>query len=126
MAILHWDIEELRPLWEHSLCAHDWRPPHRTGGVKGPGLLLVKDIGCYLMSNGRPGWTRPNRTHLVAYSEELGGCADWQTLAAWCGAEDFTDLLDEETCLRIFSRRGGRLAVRFETDRRHLRVLRRG
>jgi hypothetical protein len=112
MGVLHWDVETIRPLWEHALCAGDWREPHSPQG-RGPGLLLVKDLGCYLMSNGEPGWARPNRTHVVAYSDELGEEERWGFLARLCGPEDFTDLIDTETCLRVFSRRGGRLVVTF-------------
>jgi hypothetical protein len=124
MRTLHWEIEELRPLWEHALCAPDWREPHAFAGRREPGLLLVKDLGCYIMSNGDPGWVRPNGAHVVAYSEELGADDRWVTLARCCGADDFVDPLDAAACLRIFSRRGGLLAVRFHSGRRFISVRR--
>lgn len=122
MGVLHWEIETLRPLWEHALWAPSWREPHRRSRRKEPGLLLVKDLGCYIMSNGDPGWVRPNRSHVVAYSEELGADDRWETLSRICGTDDFVDPLDAETCLRIFAARDGLLAVTFLPGRRVVAV----
>lgn len=124
MGTLHWGIEELRPLWEHAICAPDWRAPHANLDLREPGLLLVKDLGCYIMSNGEPGWVRPNRSHVVAYSEEIGDDDRWWTLTGICGAEDFVDPIGAATCLRIFARRGGVLTVLFRPGRRFFSVRR--
>lgn len=124
MRTLHWGIEELRPLWEHALGAAEWRAPHPSPGRRGPGLLLVKDLGCYIMSNADPGWVRPNRSHVVAYPDEIGDDDRWETLTPICGADDFVDPISTEACLSIFSRRGGVLVIRFQPGRRLLSVRR--
>lgn len=69
MGVLHWNVEAIRLLWEHALCAADWREPHSPHGRE-PGLLLTA------------------------------------------------------TCLRVFSGRGGRLAVTFLPGVRSIGVRR--
>lgn len=65
------------------------------------GLMLVGDIGVYLMSNGSPGLAgEMGRRHLVAYAEETTpqrnpeGCFDMK-LASF-GADDGVDFLSAE------------------------------
>lgn len=52
--LLKFKIADVLPLMEHSEAASDWRSVYGYPDSKGPGLILVKDDGAYLMSNGLP------------------------------------------------------------------------
>lgn len=61
----------------------------------GPALFLVKDRGCYLMSNAA-GQVRDPATNTlpVAYAHGLGADADYDDLKYVCGGDDFCELIE--------------------------------
>jgi hypothetical protein len=62
------------------------------------GLCLVKDTGCYLMSNGLPRLLNTDESRsLVAYAEGLGPHCDYDTLRTACGGDDFAEFLPAES-----------------------------
>jgi hypothetical protein len=65
--LLKFKTADLKPLVEHAKAATEWRMGYETDMEPQPALLLVKDHGAYLMSNGVP--REPDS--MVVYAE---GC----------------------------------------------------
>ena len=59
----------------------------------GPSLWLVKDEGCYLMSNAADQPRGPDDRLLCVYAKSLGPDCDYQSLREACGGDDFCEPL---------------------------------
>lgn len=119
-----------------ELLAHAKAAPSHSAGYSqlpdpGPGLLLVKDAGIYLMSNGRPGLPveegKPGEKVVYAQGfepaktiEDRGG--DWdkqyRKIQAAAGGDDFVEFIPE----KAFGSLEPAGAVRITMTRRKLAV----
>lgn len=95
-------IADIKPLIDHATAAPDHWHPMGYEKSKGPGLILVKDDGVYLMSNGTPGEMADGSvaekgkegTRKVVYAEKHGK-GTWVSgddYAEWFSTKDFADL----------------------------------
>ena len=103
MTKLIFDANTLRPLWKHAREATAHR--ESCGEHTGPALLLVKDEGIYLMSNGLPILATqkpaPNGTGMmdcsqVAYAQGFDPYAEdrmdvWDRAHDAVGGDDFSE-----------------------------------
>lgn len=134
MARLSFAGADLVPLIEHARHSKDHSMPYGHGR-KEPGLLLVKDDGIYLMSNGRPGQSaeKDATTKLrVAYAkgyEALSGTpaqrsAQYDKIRAAVGGDDFVEFLGLSSVGGI--KPGDTLVVTLNSDSMRLDVQRPG
>ncbi|HYF33733.1 MAG TPA: DUF3085 domain-containing protein [Prosthecobacter sp.] len=90
--------------------------------AKKPGLLLVKDSGVYLMSNGIPcllqdgttGKPVPGNINKVVYAEG-------HTAETWIGGDDYVEFFDITTFEEAVAKR--HTAIIFDVGPSHIRVL---
>ena len=118
---VEFDLADARELWEHAQASPEFLPMFDEQ-ITEPGLLLVKDQGVYLMSNGEPCLQRPGAEEghsKVVYAE--GFDPERADIDAWydsarhiCGGDDFSELLDRELCEQLFAERAAtRMRVTF-------------
>jgi hypothetical protein len=90
-------LDEVMRLVEWALSSTTDTLPY-TSEPAPPGLLLVKDDGCYLMANTRPRQTRPGARGeevVVVYAEGLeSGSERYEIVRDVCGGDDFAEFLD--------------------------------
>lgn len=98
MAILSFDRNQVRELYVHA--AKSIKHTASLGVEdQGPALLLVKDDGIYLMSNGlpqskpQPHDPAPFRNNRVVYAEDYGPGSDLQSIRASLGGDDFVEMI---------------------------------
>lgn len=107
------------PTWDDLVDASKWKPgttPNAHGWVESkdidpakiPARLdLVKDEGIYLMSNGAPRWIEPGTKHSkVVYGLGYGPDADYGTLVAAVGGDDFALPLDAADVRELVNHEG--------------------
>lgn len=101
-SILTFSMDELRPIINHARTSRNHRAAYADIGEQspGPGLMLVKDDGIYLMSNGMPGFMRTDiKAHRVCYARGYDPTKDddvWERSRAAVGGDDFAQLFDLE------------------------------
>jgi hypothetical protein len=103
MALLEFDLAEVRQLCEHAIAAKERHLNYITtlapedAPEAQPGLILVGDHGVYLMSNGKPGLTKEDgKRHVVAYAKGINPTVDdfdtwWEAKRATYGGDDGAD-----------------------------------
>lgn len=122
MPYLAFDLEQVEELMAHAEAATDWSMGYDLDDAKPePALLLVKDEGIYLMSNGLPGLPRKDgqEGHHVVYAKGYDPTADdrehvWEAARAAVGGDDFVEVLPWIAAIRELRRR--------EPDRRYLMI----
>lgn len=93
--LLKFSIADIRPLYEHAKSCQEWLGAYVDATA--PGLLLVKDEGAYIMSNGRP-----------LLKEADGECSKvvyadgYRPEYGHIGGDDFVELLDQKLCEQVF------------------------
>lgn len=96
--IYKFKASDIRPLWQHAKQSPKHITPYEPDREAQPGLILVKDQGVYLMSNGEPGLlkTGTKSSHVVVYAEghnpDVDDFDDW-----YVGGDDFAVGLDWPT-----------------------------
>ncbi len=113
MKVLRFNLSEIQPLVDHAAKAKIHTPTfaQRYEEVEGqfvekkklevsPGLILVKDQGTYLLSNGalKEGETASN-LGLISYAEGTNPKTDpdwWDVSRELCGGDDFAEYLPLE------------------------------
>lgn len=109
-AVLDFNIDEVKRIVAHAKAA----PKHMAwyGEEQGAAVLLVKDEGIYLMSNGlpfdpaEPGDARDVR-RFVAYAKGFGPKAGYDKIRAAVGGDDFSEPIpaaDFETAIKAGDR----------------------
>lgn len=102
--MLHFPINQIRPLVEHAKNAPEHRAPYEGHSADNPvGLMLVGDQGVYLMSNGAPGFFKfpkePKKgDQVVVYANEINPITmefdDWWHNKQECfGGDDNVELI---------------------------------
>ena len=101
MRLLKFKTEDIRKLAEHSLKAEKRRltfDQEKEGVAVPRGLILAKDQGVYLLSNGlNEGEKPPGELGLVVYAENCNPETDkdWYDNARnICGGDDFAEFID--------------------------------
>jgi len=125
--MIHFPIRDLLPLLTHSENAPEqgvtfqhlvdptcWKPNATViHGLRvdakdvdktkiPPSLILVKDQGCYFMSNGQPELPGTTSRNHVVYGNETGP-DDYESTRRLCGGDDFAELIDCKTIREILN-----------------------
>lgn len=87
IGVAEFKYSDLVPLIQHAKSTK--RHLQHDGTKTGPGLLLVKDQGCYFVSNGLP---RKSGT-LVVYAKGYGPDCDHSILQQVFGGDDFVEFV---------------------------------
>lgn len=117
-AVLDFNVDEVHRIVEHAKAAPAHMP--HFGEAQGACVLLVKDSGIYLMSNGLPHdpVTPGARSRFVAYAKNYGPTA-YAACRAAVGGDDFTEPFPlEEFALAI----GGATHVRIVVTEKSVHV----
>lgn len=117
---LRFKLADLKPLIDHAKAAPDHQMGYGEEGPKRPALQLVKDSGCYLMSNGIPRLpdpkAKPGETRsLVVYA---AGCHKDDE---WIGGDDFVEVLGIEDFERLIA--AGRKTVVIKLTEDQLEII---
>lgn len=94
-------------LGDDGLLLHPLKPDEIDGSLIPAGLWLVKDSGCYLMSNAADLPVDASTGSLpVAYARGLDSKADADDLRYVCGGDDFCEFVEADPQLVEFLRKG--------------------
>ena len=124
MTTLKFKKDELRRVVEHSANAPSHNMGWESDTPEGPAIILVKDDGIYLMSNGEPADIVKDPTRFVAYArgyDPRDGDV-WEKCRAAVGGDDFAETipLDKTTIDCILG--GVELTVRITSNAIELRT----
>lgn len=112
------NVEDLKPLVEHSRHSQEHGAPYGIGTPE-PGLYFVHDQGVYLMSNGKPGLMRENgEMHQVVYAQDMSPSDEdwWETARAAVGGDDFAELIPLDNIVTAIERGARHFIIRVFPD----------
>ncbi len=119
-------------LLEHAKAAPRTVSPYGLTPDPGPGVILVKDDGVYLMSNGEPGLRGTETTNKVVYAqgyEALPATASTEERIARydkirdaAGGDDFAEFVPAKSLTALEP--GGSLEVELSADKMTIAVVR--
>jgi hypothetical protein len=123
MSTLRFPIEGVRKLMDHALAApshfHVFGYPKKTR----PGLVVVKDDGIYLMSNGKPRLMQSKGHNVVVYADGFDPTtcdpgSVWDAACSAAGGDDFAEqiALDEKLIKALHERDCTALLVSFDEE----------
>lgn len=126
--MLKFNMAEVKPLLEHTELAAKHKPCYGNPDTNKPGLLLVKDEGVYLISNGKPAQPNPAYTAdpdntatqlLVCYAEghDPHKGDTWDADRQECGGDDFVEFIDAATVRKAMDEGNATMFVRFSAKR---------
>lgn len=119
----HFTLKDLLPMIEHAKASPDHTMPFGYEETKkGPGLLLVKDSGVYLLSNGTPrqmadgsiATEKQEGSSLVVYADGFGK-------DTWISGDDYVEFFDLETFTSAIAE--GADAIAFDVTPNAIKVL---
>jgi hypothetical protein len=116
-ASLRFDAALVRKLMAHANRCREWSQSCFATDTPHPQLMLVKDEGIYLMSNGRPGL--PDGEHVafaIGYDPfKTDRMTVWDKAQEAAGSDDFVDYIDvaalepipenaEALCIKLYAK----------------------
>jgi hypothetical protein len=118
-------------LLAHANAASKHTSPYGLTPNPGPGLMLVKDDGIYLMSNGEPalpGTVTVNRVVYARGYEALPATASMEERMARydkvrdaAGGDDFAELLPAKSFVRLAA--NGKVEIELTADRMSISII---
>lgn len=125
------EADAVLELLKHAKAAPQTVSPYGLTPNPGPGLMLVKDDGIYLMSNGEPALPGTDTVNKVVYArgyEALPVTATveermerYDKVRDAAGGDDFAELLPANSLTGLAS--GGLLEIGLTADRMTIRIL---
>jgi hypothetical protein len=132
MAKFVFDGVSVLELLAHAKAAPRNVSPYNLTPNPGPGLMLVKDDGVYLMSNGKPGLPGTETTNKVVYAQGYEALPDtasteermaqYDKIRDAAGGDDFAEFLPAKSLAALEPR--GSLEVELSADKMTISVVR--
>jgi len=119
-------------LLAHAKAAPRTVSPYGLAEDPGPGVMLVKDDGVYLMSNGEPGLRGTETTNKVVYAQGYEALpvtasmeermARYDKIRDAAGGDDFAEFIPESSLTALEA--GGSLQVELSADKMTIGIIR--
>lgn len=118
-------------LLTHAKASPKHTSPYGLRSNPGPGLMLVKDDGIYLMSNGKPGLPGADTANTVVYArgyEALPATVSMEArmirydkIRNAVGGDDFAEFLPAKDFVRLVP--GGQVAIELSTEQMIISIV---
>lgn len=118
MTILKFKKDDVRRVVEHAANAPSHNMGWESDTPEGPAVVLVKDDGIYLMSNGKPADIVEDPTRFVAYArgyDPRDGDV-WDKCRAAVGGDDFGETIPLDAAMIKSVLGGDELTVQITSD----------